>query len=272
MLPLRQIIEPSRTPLRLRGLAAAVALGVLLCAGCAKAPYTGRNQVMLVSQSQELALGQESAQEILKKEPKGKNPEQATMVTRVGQRVAAVADRPDFQWEFHVIEAPDTANAFCLPGGKVFVYTGLFKYATTEPELAAVVAHEVGHAIARHGAERMSVSLLAQLGHSAASVALSGSSPVAVQAFEVAYGIGANVGVILPFSRNQEYEADHLGLILMAKAGYDPKASLTFWARMAESDTKKPPEFLSTHPSDANRIAVIRDLMPEAQYYYTSRR
>ncbi|MGE4299725.1 MAG: M48 family metallopeptidase [Desulfovibrionaceae bacterium] len=245
---------------------------MLLLAGCAKAPYTGRNQVMLVSQAQELQLGRQSADEILQKEPKGKDPQQVALVEHVGERVAAVADRPDFGWEFHLIEAPDTANAFCLPGGKVFVYTGLFKYATTEGELAAVVAHEVGHAIARHGAERMSISLITQLGHSAASIALSGTAPVAVQAFEVAYGIGANVGVILPFSREQEYEADHLGLILMAKAGFDPKAALSFWERMSQADTKKPPEFLSTHPSDANRIASIRSLMPEAQYYYTSRR
>lgn len=238
-------------------------------AACATAPYTGRNQLMLLSVDQEMALGLDAAKEILREEPESHDPLYVRPTREVGGRIAAVANEPRFQWEFHVIDKPDTVNAFCLPGGKVFVYTGLFSMARNPPELAAVIAHEAAHAIARHGAERMSTSLLAELTQSAAQVAIANQEPLAQEIFNVAFGVGATYGVILPFSRQQEYEADHIGLILMAKAGYHPEAALRFWERMARKDSKdKAPEYLSTHPSDENRVAAIRQLLPEAMRYY----
>ena len=240
-----------------------------LLTACATAPYTGRSQLMLISPQEEIALGAQASREILQKEPLSDDPYYNDLVRRVGIRIARAANRPDFQWEFHVIDKPKVANAFCLPGGKIFVYTGIFKYAETEAELATVIAHEVGHALARHGAERLSMSLLAKMGEQAALMALNIQTPEATQAFDAAYGIAANLGVLLPYSRTQEYEADHIGLILMALAGYDPHAALSFWGKMAqESKGKHALEFLSTHPLDKNRIARIKALIPEAMKYY----
>ncbi len=240
-----------------------------LLMACATAPYTGRSQLMLVSPQEEIALGNQASKEILQKEPLSHDPYYNDLVRRVGMRIARAANRPDFQWEFYVIDKPKVANAFCLPGGKIFVYTGIFKYAETEAELATVIAHEVGHALARHGAERMSMSLLAKMGEQAALMALNIQTPEAAQAFDAAYGIAANLGVLLPYSRTQEYEADHIGLILMALAGYDPHAALSFWGKMAQESKDKPAlEFLSTHPLDKNRIARIKALIPEAMKYY----
>jgi len=240
-----------------------------LLMACATAPYTGRSQLMLVSPQEEIALGNQASKEILQKEPLSHDPYYNDLVRRVGIRIARAANRPDFQWEFYVIDKPKVANAFCLPGGKIFVYTGIFKYAETEAELATVIAHEVGHALARHGAERMSMSLLAKMGEQAALMALNIQTPEAAQAFDAAYGIAANLGVLLPYSRTQEYEADHIGLILMALAGYDPHAALSFWGKMAQESKDKPAlEFLSTHPLDKNRIARIKALIPEAMKYY----
>lgn len=254
------------------GLAAAtpaLALGGL--SGCAHAPYTQRSQFILLSRSQENTLGQEAAQDILKKEKQATDSRYVDPVRRCGKRIADASAEPDFDWEFHVIDAPDTVNAFALPGGKVFVYTGLFTLTATEPELATVIAHEAGHVIARHGAERMSLGVIAQLGQQVAGTLLGAGTSPTMQAFMVAYGVGANVGVILPFSRTQEYEADRIGLILMAKAGYDPEVALEFWAKMAAKSKDAPPEYLSTHPSDENRIAAIKELLPEAKSYYRPR-
>lgn len=254
------------------GLAAAtpvLALGGL--AGCAHAPYTDRSQFILLSRSREMSLGVEAAQDILKKDTQSTDPRYVEPVQRSGRRIADASGETDFDWEFHVIDAPDTVNAFALPGGKVFVYTGLFALTATEPELATVIAHEAGHVIARHGAERMSLGVVAQLGQQVAGTLLGAGSSATMQAFMVAYGVGANVGVILPFSRAQEYEADHIGLILMAKAGYDPEVALDFWTKMAAQSKDAPPEYLSTHPSDENRIEAIKELLPEAKSYYRPR-
>ncbi len=246
------------------------ALSVLLLSACAKAPYTGRNQMIIISQEQELALGQDSAKQVLQQEKKETGTARAKSVERVGRRIAAVAGRDDFSWEFTTIAKDDVPNAFCLPGGKVFVYTGLFEYAKDDAQLAAVIGHEVGHAIARHGAERVSIALMAQTGAAVGSIALgvSGAGQEMQEIATQAMGVGMNVGVILPFSRTQEYEADRVGLILMAKAGYDPHAALNFWKAFAEQPGEKPAEFLSTHPASENRIAAIRDLIPEAMQYY----
>lgn len=253
--------------------ALAVVLASLALVYCAQAPYTDRTQFIILPRSQEVSLGASAAKDILKKEKLSTNPEEIALVERVGKRIAAVSDAPDFKWEFYVIDKPDTVNAFCLPGGKVFVYTGLFKVATTEDDLATVVGHEVSHAVARHGAERMSqaqaLSVAGTVG--AAAVGVSTGSSAASQAFQTAYGMGANVGILLPFSRTQESEADHIGLILMAKAGYDPHRAVDFWKKMAENskkEGKKVPTYLATHPSDEQRIADIQKLIPEALSYY----
>jgi predicted Zn-dependent protease len=253
--------------------ALAVILASLALVYCAEAPYTDRPQFIILPRSQEASMGASAAKDILKKEKLSTNQEEIALVERVGKRIAAVADAPDFKWEFHVIDKPDTVNAFCLPGGKVFVYTGLFKVATTEDDLATVMGHEISHAIARHGAERLSqaqaLSVAGTVG--AAAIGASTGSSAASQAFQTAYGLGANVGILLPFSRTQESEADHIGLILMAKAGYDPHRAVDFWYKMAENSKKQGkqvPAYLATHPSDQQRIDDIKKLIPEAMSYY----
>jgi len=228
---------------------------------------------MLIGPGEELSLGAQASKEILKKEPESHDPRYTEPVRRVGMRIARATNRPDYQWEFHVIDKPKVVNAFCLPGGKIFVYTGIFKYIASDAELATVIGHETGHALARHGAERMSMALLAQLGEAAGAVALNVQSAEAMRAFDAAYGVVTNVGLLLPYSRTQEYEADHIGIILMALAGYDPHAALSFWSKMAQESKGKPAvEFLSTHPLDRNRIARIRALIPEAMKYYRPRK
>jgi metalloendopeptidase OMA1, mitochondrial len=183
----------------------------------------------------------------------------------VGQRIAAAAKKPDFKWEFTVIDEPKTINAFCLPGGKVAVYTGLLPVTKDDNGLAVVMSHEVAHALARHGQERMSEQMLVGLGESAAAIAGIIKTPQGMQAVEAAYGIGRG----LPHSRSQESEADHIGLILMAEAGYDPRGAVPFWERMRQaSGDGKPPEFLSTHPSDETRIKRIQEQLPEALQHY----
>jgi predicted Zn-dependent protease len=242
---------------------------ILFLLACATAPYTGRSQVMLVDWRQELALGHQASQEIKKKARLSRNPRYVQRVQTVGRRIARVANMPQFRWEFNVIESPKK-NAFALPGGKVYFYTGMLDFIKTDEELATVMAHEIAHAIARHGAERMSTAMLAEMGGAVASQALNLKTPGAQRAFAQAYGLAANVGVILPYSRTQESEADRIGLILMAKAGYDPRAAIGFWQRMSRSSRgSSVPVFLSTHPTDAQRIANIQAHLPEAMRYYT---
>jgi predicted Zn-dependent protease len=239
--------------------------------GCATAPYTNRSQMILMSPQQELALGAQARQQVLSESKEETNTPAAAMTRRVGQRIAAAADEPDpklpprskFNWEFHTLR-DDTPNAFCLPGGKIFVYTGLMRYTATDAELAAVISHEVGHAIARHGAERASQS-------SAAGMVGSLGSAVLGPTFNTAYGLGVNYGILLPYSRLQESEADYIGLMLMAKAGYDPNAALTFWRKIASAGGSKPPEWMSTHPSDQSRIAEIQKQLPGALAIYNAR-
>jgi len=240
---------------------------------CATAPITGRQQLILIPASQEIALGLKSYREILSKSKLSQNKEIVDMVNRVGRDIAQVTSRDypiakDYDWEFNVIEDDKTPNAFALPGGKIAVYTGILKYTKDEAGLATVMAHEVAHALARHGAERMSQHLLAQLGEVALNVAIADQSPETVRALNLGYGVGTTVGVLLPFSRLEESEADHIGLILMAKAGYDPRNAVLFWERMAKAGGKKPLAFLSTHPADEKRIAQIKEWMPEALTYY----
>jgi predicted Zn-dependent protease len=234
---------------------------------CQTVPITGRKQLVLLSPAQENRMGISAYEQILREEKLSTDPQINAMVRRVGQRIAAVAERPDFAWEFRVIDK-DTANAFALPGGKVAVYTGILKYTQTDTGLAVVMGHEIAHALARHGAERISRSMIAQLGLTAVQIGLRNSNPVILQGIRLAYGLG----VELPFSRSQESEADHIGLILMAKAGYDPREAISFWQRMAAGKKgQEPPQFLSTHPSGTTRMTQIKQWMPEALLYYQKR-
>jgi len=240
------------------------ALACMLLIACARAAYTNRSQFMLISEGQEMALGLQSSQDVLKKEKESTDKLQTERVRRVGNRIAAAANKPEYQWEFHLIEK-DTVNAFCLPGGKVFFYTGILELTTSNDELAAVMGHEVAHALLRHGGERMSVALGAQLGGQAASIAIGSTvSPAASQVFGQLYGVGAQVGVMLPHSRSQESEADEVGMILAAKAGYEPSGALSLWRKMdayAKSKGQNVPGFLSTHPTTTDRIAAIQAKM-----------
>jgi len=250
----------------------AVVVCLVLVAGCSTVPYTNRSQLMLMSESDDLQLGAAAYGQVLKKSKVVHDPQITDVVQRVGQRIAAAADKPEYHWEFTVIDDPKQANAFCLPGGKVAVYTGIFPIARDNAGLAAVIGHEVAHALARHGAERMSQGTLLQVGGAAVAVAAgaSGTSGVTQQAIMQAYGLGSTVGIALPFSRSQESEADHIGLILMAKAGYDPEAAIGLWERMeAYEHGQTPPQWLSTHPSPTTRQADLRGWMNQAMQYYT---
>jgi len=253
------------------------AILALLFIGCSKAPITGRNQLIMINPSQELALGFKSAQEVLKTERVSRDPQKNAMVKRIGNRIAQVATNQyaiakSFTWEFFVIENNAEANAFCLPGGKVFVYTGLFKYAANDDELAAVMGHEIGHALARHGAERMSREQLAQASGQILGAVMQGrGNPQNTAMVMQAFGIGTQMGVMLPHSRTQEYEADHIGLVLAAKAGYNPQGALNFWEKFSKNG-KTPPEYLSTHPAPANRIQKIKSLLPQTMPIYQANR
>ncbi|MCZ6639006.1 MAG: M48 family metallopeptidase [Candidatus Dadabacteria bacterium] len=239
---------------------------------CYKAPVTGRSQFIIITQSQENEMGLTAFKEVLKNEQISTNQSYNNAVTRVGQRIAAVSDTQNYKWEFKVIEDDEQINAFALPGGKVAVYTGILPVAETDAGLATVMAHEVAHVAARHGGERVSTGILAQLGAVGVGAAMGGSDPFVYEAVMQAYGLGANVGVLLPFSRSQESEADRIGLVYMAKAGYDPREAVAFWQRMDEAvkGNPQPPEFLSTHPGYGTRIRNLQQWLPEAMVYYNS--
>jgi predicted Zn-dependent protease len=267
-----QLISQGLLVDRARGLMAASAVMVLsaLIAGCATAPETGRRQVLLVSPSQEAQLGMQAFDEIKRDERVIARGKDAEMVRQVGQRIARVAQLPNAQWEF-VLFDDDSPNAFALPGGKVGIYKGILPITQNEAGLATVMGHEDAHAVARHSAERMSQGLLAQIGGSVLSAALGSEASVTKDMVMQAYGLGAQYGVMLPYSRIQELEADELGMLYMARAGFDPAEAIAFWKRFAAYNAKrggKPPEFLSTHPLDARRIAQLEQLLPRARAEY----
>jgi len=245
---------------------------LLAQAACETVPVTGRSQLLLIPEGTEVSMGLDSYQDVLKKSKVSTDPRLNEQVTRVGRRIAEATGRKDYQWEFRVID-DQQANAFCLPGGKVAVYTGILPLTRDDAGLAAVLAHEVSHAVARHGGERLSQSMIVQSGLAATQVALANRDPLVVQSVTALLGAGASVGLLLPWGRSQESEADHLGLIYMARAGYDPRAARELWMRMAAASEgrQKGPEFLSTHPSDATRIAQIDGWLPEALQQYRPR-
>jgi predicted Zn-dependent protease len=244
-----------------------------LVSGCDTVPVTGRHQLNLVSSSQEMQLGLSSFDKLKQTTPISHDPAANALVQKVGKRIAAVTskDMPNAQWEFVVFESPE-ANAFCLPGGKVGVYTGILPITKDEAGLATVIGHEVSHAVARHGAERMSEAMLEQMGGQVLGVSLANSDPRMQAAAQVAYGLTTQLGRELPHSRAQESEADHIGLIYMARAGYDPQAAVLFWQRFMQYNNQHggngTPVFLRTHPLDETRIRQLQQWMPQAEAQY----
>jgi predicted Zn-dependent protease len=252
---------------------------ILLFLACQTVPVTERRQLNLIPSSQIEAMSLNAYRDFLSEHKVVTGTPEARMVKTVGERISKAVEAymaehglseriEGYQWEFNLIEE-DTINAWAMPGGKVVIYTGLLPIAQNDTGLAVVMGHEIAHAVAGHGNERMSQGLITQLGGMALSVALAQEPQQTQQLFMAAYGVGAQVGFLLPYSRLHESEADHLGLIFMAMAGYDPHAAVAFWQRMmAAKQGEAPPEFLSTHPSDQKRINDIESLIPQAMNYY----
>ena len=258
-------------------------LPLALSGGCETNPYTGRSQFLMTSVSEEMKMGAQAYDQV-KSDPKMKtsqDPREIESVKRVAARIVEAAKRSkyaemaqQFEWEVAVIKDDQTANAFALPGGKMAVYTGIFPMAKTEAGLAAVMGHEVVHALARHGAERMSQGQATSIGVQVLGTAAGvGTGSAALgQATMAALGVGAQVGMLLPFSRKHESEADYIGILLAADAGYDPRESVALWERMGQmSGGGAPAEFMSTHPSHETRIDQLKKWMPEAMAIYQSK-
>jgi predicted Zn-dependent protease len=256
-------------------------ISTLFLTGCALNLVTGRNQLSLVPES-ELQLMATDQYSAFLAEHKVLSPgnKEAAMVDRVGARISNAITKyynsqgqqsviEGYKWEFNTVE-DKAANAWCMPGGKVVVYTGLLPITQTETALAIVVGHEIAHAIAKHGSERMSQAMVQQLGGMALQIAVAQKPQETQNLFMQAYGIGSTVGAVLPWSRQQETEADQYGLIFAAMAGYNPQEAIPFWERMSNAGGESPPEFLSTHPSDETRIRKLKQFMPEAMKYYTA--
>jgi predicted Zn-dependent protease len=251
----------------------------LVIFACAKVAVTGRNQLSLVSNSEIIPVADQQYDEVLKKGPLSTNQEQTQMIKRVGARIQkaveeymamnnASSELAGFAWEFNLIDDPKTVNAWCMPGGKVAFYTGIMPICKDETGVAVVMGHEVAHAIANHGRERMSQQMIAQYGLSTLGAVMGQNPTAGKELLMQAVGAGTNIGM-LKFSREHESEADHIGLIFMSMAGYDPNAAPKFWERMTEaSGGQAPPEFLSTHPSHSTRINDLKGWIPEAQKYY----
>ncbi len=215
-------------------------------------------------------MGLAAYQDVLKAEPATKDEKAIERVRRIGQQIADAANQPNFQWEFNVIES-DTQNAFCLPGGKVAVYTGILPVCENDNGLAVVMSHEVSHAIARHGGERMTYQSAQNLGKTGLAYLTKKQDEQKQKIVQTAYGVVSEYGVILPYSRKHELEADHIGLLLMAKAGFDPSEAPKFWDRFSSAKKGSAPmEYMSTHPSDESRAAALRALLPEAMRQFES--
>ena len=275
---MKKVIKSSQSVLAL-----VMAVGLAGLAGCETNPYTGRSQLLMTSVDQEMQMGAQAYRQV-KNDPKmhqSQDPREVEPVRRVAARIIEAAKRSkyaemanQFQWEVTVIKDDKTMNAFALPGGKIAVYTGIFPVAKTEAGLAAVLGHEVTHALARHGAERMSQGQLtnAALQVLGTAAGTAGGNAMLGQAAMAALGAGAQVGVLLPFSRKHESEADYIGILLAADAGYDPRESVHLWERMEQmSGGKGPAEFLSTHPGHETRIEQLKKWMPEAMAIYQTK-
>lgn len=255
-----------------------LAIALLMLAGCSSVPLTGRRQVLLVSDQEVLSSSLTQYNDYIKTATKSSNATQSAMVTRVGKKIATATEQylkqnglesevKNFAWEFNLVK-DDQVNAFCMPGGKIVVYEGLMKIIGSEDELAVVVGHEVAHAVAKHSNERMSQQLMAQYGAAILGQAVSNKSAAVQQVASTVYGVGAQYGVMLPFSRKHETEADYMGLVFMTMAGYNPDVALNFWKKMSAGSSGSTPEFMSTHPSDATRIADIQKALPDIKAKY----
>ena len=261
----------------MRKITSLLIIALLLLSSCGSVPITGRKQILLVSDQEVLTSSLTQYSNYMKSAPVSSNASGKNMVTRVGKKIAAAteqylkanglsAELSNFSWEFNLVK-DNQVNAFCMPGGKIVVYEGLLKLVSSDDELAVVLGHEVAHAVAKHSNERMSQQLMTQYGAQILTQALSNNSAAIQKAGSTIYGLGAQYGLTLPFSRKHESEADYMGLIFMTMAGYDPNVAITFWQKMSASGGAKVPEFMSTHPSDATRINDIKKILPELNKY-----
>jgi predicted Zn-dependent protease len=259
-------------------------LSVLLAAAallsaCQTVPLSGRSQLSLVSSGEMMAASYQQYDQMKRTYPMSKDTKAVERVQRIGKRIQKAVERymadnnmserlKGYEWEYNVIDG-DVINAFCMPGGKVMVFTGIMKVAKDDEGLAVIMGHEIAHAVAEHGRERKSQAMLTSIGADILSAAVANKSAQSQNLWKAAFGLGAQVGFLLPYSREHESEADHMGLIFMAMAGYNPNAAVPFWERMAaQKGGKTSPEFLSTHPADGTRIEQIRQKLPEAMEYF----
>lgn len=253
---------------------------LLMVNSCSTVALTGRKQLHLVSDEEVMSLSQQSFSEYMATAKPSANTQQTAMVVRVGKKIAAAveeylrangkaSDAESFAWEFHLVR-DEQPNAFCMPGGKIVVNEGILPYTQTEEGLAIVLGHEVAHAVAKHSAERISQQMILNYGGVGLGLLLQNKSEQTQTLAQTVYGLGSQVGVTLPYSRLNENEADHMGLIFAAMAGYNPEAAIPFWQRMSQQGGGTP-EFLSTHPSDATRIKRLQEYMPEALKHYKGR-
>ncbi len=261
----------------------AIAAIVLFLVSCSTVPLTGRKQLNMIPSNELMSMSYQQYGDFLKENPPVNNTPDALMVKKVGTNIQHAVEQylannkmsdllDGYRWEFNLVN-DNQVNAWCMPGGKVVVYQGILPVTQNETGLAVVMGHEIAHAIAEHGGERMSQELLRTAGSVGLSVALQDQPEETQALWMMAYGAGTEVAAILPYSRLHESEADHLGLIFMAMAGYNPEEAVSFWQRMSASASgQKPPEFLSTHPSDQTRIANLQKWMPEAMKYYSGKK
>lgn len=252
--------------------------GFLLFYACSTVPISQRKQLKLIPKSTMFATSFQQYGDFVNSHKVITNGSEAEMVKRVGRKIQKAVEKyfadkgmssvlDGYKWEFNLVDDPQV-NAWCMPGGKVVVYTGILPVTKDESGLAVVMGHEIAHAIADHGNERMSQQLILQMGGAALSEAVKEKPKQTQQLWMTAFGVGAQYGAVLPFSRMQESEADQMGLIFMAMAGYDPNKAVEFWTRMSQTGGQKPPEIMSTHPSDETRIRQIKEHLPEAMSYY----
>lgn len=248
-------------------------VGLLLVAGCYAVPQSGRSALRLVPSQQLVAKASQQFELLKQQTPISVNAQHNAMLRRVGARIAHAvgSDLPAAQWEFVVFDDESQINAFAMPGGKVAVYSGIFKVAQTDAQLAVVVGHEIAHLVAQHGNERMTQQLLAAGGALAIQYGTQSLPTLERHGLLAAYGAGSSLGILLPYSRQHESEADKIGLIYSAQAGYDPRLALDFWQRMQAEQGNSPPEFLSSHPSDATRMRQLQQYMPIALQAYSKR-
>jgi predicted Zn-dependent protease len=253
---------------------------VLICVACATVPITGRSALALVSAGEMSAMSADAYRQVLTESKVSRDPGKTALVHGVGKRVASASEQflrennmgntlQYYQWQFNLIDDDKTVNAFCMPGGRIAVYTGILPYTKDETGLAVVVGHEAAHAMANHSGERMSQLLLVEMGGVVLQESMKKNKEMTRALALMAYGLGTQIGILLPYSRQHEFEADKIGLVLMARAGYDPRQAPDFWVRMNQAGGgKRPPAWLSTHPAPEQRIAEMHKFIPEAMKHY----